>query len=131
MTRRPFAAVLLAIGATVGADGSGAAAGEKPMSGARIKAVIDDHSRIALGGPGEGYSGTLVFNKDGTAAGKVTPDGGSAITITGTWTIKKNQFCRTWTEIDPGREVCEDWVPSGSRQAEVMVKGKRSGLNSW
>jgi len=108
-----------------------AGAADKALTGDELKALVSNGKNLILGGKGEGYSGKLSLNKDGTAKGKATPDGGKAFTIEGTWKIKGDTFCRKWADLDKGKEVCETWRVKSPTQVEVYVGKSKSGVNSW
>ena len=117
-------AVLFASSAAFSQDGQ--------MSGDELKALLSAGKEISLGGPGTGYSGSLMLNTDGTGAGNAkTDDGKKTFVLTGSWSIKGNEFCRAWKEFDKGEEVCESWVKTGNRQVDVLVAGKKVGVNHW
>jgi hypothetical protein len=101
------------------------------MTGDEFKAFLASDKTIYLGGKGEGYAGTLLLSADGTGRGEVKTDAGDEIKLAGTWVIKKNTFCRTWKDIDKGKEVCETWKKIGENRVEVQVKKKKIGLNWW
>lgn len=119
-----FFAVLFASSATFSQDGQ--------MSGDELRALLSAGKEISLGGPGTGYSGSLMLDADGTGAGKAkTDDGKKTFTLNGTWSIKGNEFCRTWKELNKGEEVCESWVKTGDNQVDVLANGKKIGVNHW
>ena len=101
------------------------------MTGEELKALFAADKTINLGGPGEGYAGTLTIKVDGTGAGEAKTDGGKVIALEGTWHIKKDNFCRKWKDLDKGKEVCEAWKKTGDNRVEVQVKKKKIGVNSW
>lgn len=102
------------------------------MSGDELKALLSAGKEISLGGPGTGYSGSLMLNADGTGAGEAkTDDGKKTFTLNGTWIIKGNEFCRTWEKLNKGKEVCESWVKTGDSQVDVLADGKNIGANHW
>lgn len=104
---------------------------DKAMTSAQLETLLKGGATITLGGKGEGYLGTLVVSKDGTAKGAAKTDQGNEIKIEGIWRIKGDKFCRTWKDMDKDKEVCETWRIRSSNEAEVYVGKKRAGLNSW
>ncbi len=108
-----------------------ALADEAGMTGDQLSALLAGGKTIGLGGPGAGYDGELVLNADGTGAGQATTSEGDELTLTGTWSIKGDQFCRAWKEFDDGAEVCETWVPDGENRVRVLVNGEEVGVNHW
>lgn len=86
---------------------------------------------LKLGGEGLGYKGELVLSPDGSGKGFAQPDGGAKIEISGKWQVKDNKFCRVWSDIDSGTEVCEEWRMVGPNKAEVYKGDTMIGLNSW
>ncbi|MGZ2487231.1 hypothetical protein ACVITL_005816 [Rhizobium pisi] len=110
---------------------SGAAVAAGTMTGKELTALLGEGKVITLGGPKEGYSGELMLAKDGTGHGEAKTSDGKVIKIDGTWHIKGNKFCRTWEELNDGKEVCETWNKAGDKAVRVMVGKKDIGLNSW
>ena len=106
-------------------------AAERKMSGADLTALLVNGKTLMLGGPGEGYSGELVLSADGKGSGKAKTDGGSVVKIEGVWTIKNDKFCRTWSGLDGGKEICETWVLVGENKVHVMNGKKKIGVNQW
>jgi hypothetical protein len=101
------------------------------MTGAELTALLANGKTIQLGGPGAGYAGELALNADGTGKGTAKADDGTNLTITGTWKIKGDQFCRAWKEFDDGKDVCETWEKDSGNKVLVMVDGKKIGVNHW
>ena len=66
------------------------------MTGDQLAELTANGVVLKLGGDGEGYSGTLELQPDGTAKGGATTDGGVKIQIVGTWAIRGDKFCRVW-----------------------------------
>jgi len=117
-------AVLFASSAAFSQDGQ--------MSGDELKALLGAGKKISLGGPGTGYSGSLMLNADGTGAGKGKMDDGKKnFTITGTWAIKGDEFCRTWKEFGDGKNVCERWIKTGNNKVDVLFGETKIGVNHW
>src|SRR5689334_7902566 len=83
------------------------ASAEDAMTGAELTALLSGGKTIGLGGKGEGYSGELTLNADGTGKGQAKTDDGKVLTLTGTWRIEGDQFCPTCQEFNDGKEVCE------------------------
>jgi hypothetical protein len=127
------------LGLVIGASVAGivlltvpAIAKDVAMTGDELKALLSPGKTIMLGGAGEGYSGELAINADGTAKGRATTDDGKkTFNIEGTWLIKGNKFCRTWKELDGGKENCESWIKSGENKVIVKVGKKKLGVNHW
>ncbi len=111
--------------------GGAALADEAGMTGDQLTALLSGGKTILLGGPGAGYDGEVVLNADGTGAGQAKTAEGDELTLTGTWSIKGDQFCRAWKEFDDGAEVCETWVPDGENRVRVLVNGEEVGVNHW
>jgi hypothetical protein len=106
-------------------------AAEKRMSGAELSALLANGKTVKLGGPGEGYSGELVLSADGKGSGSAKTDGGTVIKIEGAWAVKGDKFCRTWSGLDDGKEICETWVLVGTNKVHVMNGKKKVGVNHW
>ena len=102
-----------------------------PMTQAELAELTSGGVTILLGGPGEGYSGTLVLAADGTGAGTAKTDSGTELTLTGTWEVRDGKFCRSWQEFDDGAEVCETWILTGENSADVFNGDQKIGVNSW
>jgi hypothetical protein len=108
------------------------ASAEEAMTGAQMKELLAGGKAIKLGGPGTGYSGELVFTPDGKGKGEAkTDDGSKTFVIEGTWEIKDDTLCRTWTELDEGKEVCETWILLEPKKVKVMNGEKELGVNYW
>lgn len=102
----------------------------KFLSGAELQALLADGLTLTLGGPGEGYTGTIRLGSDGTGVGRATLADGKRLNVSGTWTIEGDQFCRRW-RYNNSVEVCETWRMLGDDKAEIFINGERAGLNSW
>lgn len=100
------------------------------MKGSELTALLSGGKTINLGGPGESYSGTLTLAADGTGNGSGKENSGAAFTITGTWKIKGDKFCRQWN-INGNKEICETWVMVGPNKVNVMDGKKKIGVNWW
>ena len=100
------------------------------MSGKEIKMLLADGITLKLGGPSMGYTGSVRLEPDGTGTGSVKTDRGKKLDITGTWTIEGDQFCRKWA-FDNYVKTCEIWRISGEKKVDVIVGGKKIGINSW
>jgi len=102
------------------------------MTGKELTTLLSNGKELTLGGPKEGYSGTLSISKDGTAKGQVKLDSGDMIPIEGKWHIAGNKFCRTWKGgRDAGKEICETWKKTGPNSVRVMSGSRDLGVNSW
>ena len=108
-----------------------AAAEDVFMTGEELKALFAADKTINLGGPEEGYTGTLMIKADGSGVGTAKTSGGKVIVLEGTWYVKKDNFCRKWKDLDKGKEVCEAWKKIGDNRVEVQVKKKKVGVNWW
>ncbi|MHA6346018.1 hypothetical protein [Roseivivax sp. CAU 1761] len=101
------------------------------MTEAQMRALLDDGQVLQLGGPGEGYTGTLSLNPDGTGRGEARTDAGQTVVMNGTWEIEDGRFCRIWANVDDGARVCETWVPTAPTSVAVYRDGQKIGVNSW
>ncbi|WP_282127544.1 hypothetical protein [Roseobacter litoralis] len=86
---------------------------------------------LTLGGEGQGYLGKLKLAKNGKGEGSAKTDSGQTIRIKGTWSIRGDQFCRVWADLDDGKEVCETWVSTSPRSVDVYKGDTKIGVNSW
>ena len=100
------------------------------MSGEDLKALLSDGLTMKLGGPGEGYSGEVKLDPNGKGSGSAVLDNGKTLDITGIWEIVGDQFCREW-RFDDFKRTCETWRKTGPRRVDVLVDGKKVGVNSW
>lgn len=100
------------------------------LTGAELQALLADGLTLTLGGPGEGYTGAIRLESDGTGVGEATLSDGQKLDVSGTWTIEGDQFCRRW-RFNNSAKVCENWRMLGDDKAEIFVDGERAGLNSW
>lgn len=102
------------------------------MSETDLKALLGDGKTLTLGGPKDGYSGSLNLTKDGHGSGSIKLSSGDVISIEGVWRINGNKFCRTWKGgRDAGKEVCETWTKTGANSVHVTSGKKDLGNNSW
>ena len=116
---------MAALAGPVRADGT-------QMTGEELLALLGSGKTIGLGGPEVSYAGELELMGDGTGKGVAqTHDGKKSFTLTGTWKIVDDEFCRTWAEFNDGLEVCERWVRTGPNKVEVFVGEKKLGVNHW
>lgn len=100
------------------------------MSGEDLKALLADGLTMKLGGPGEGYTGEVKLSLDGTGVGSAVLDDGKVLDIRGTWEVAGDQFCRNW-QFDDFKRTCETWRKVGPNRVDVLIGGKRVGVNSW
>ena len=100
------------------------------MSGESLKSLLANGLTLMLGGPGEGYKGTLTLQADGTGVGLTMQDNGTKFDFTGTWTIEDNQFCRKW-KFNNFKKKCETWRKVGDNKVVVLIDGKKIRVNSW
>ncbi len=100
------------------------------MSGENLKLLLANGLTLMLGGPGEGYKGTVRLEADGTGVGSAVLDNGKTLDITGTWTIEDNQFCRKW-KFNNFKKKCETWRKVDDNRVEVLIDEERIGVNSW
>ena len=101
------------------------------MTGEQLQQLLSNGITLTLGGQGQGYAGTLKLTSNGKGKGSATTDSGDKISIAGVWSIKGNEFCRTWTDLNDGNEVCESWVLTSGRSVDVFNDDKKIGVNSW
>lgn len=101
------------------------------MTGKQLTELLAKGATLQLGGDGMGYKGKLTLAADGTGKGSAKTDDGTKITLSGKWRIDGNKFCRTWADLDGGKEVCETWHLTSGRSVQVYVDGKMVGANSW
>ncbi|KQV35673.1 MULTISPECIES: hypothetical protein [unclassified Rhizobium] len=127
---RIVSAMLLAVLTTIlGLHPADAA--DKTLKAADLKELLGNGKTLALGGKGMGYTGTLNLSADGKGEGSAKTDGGDVITISGTWHIQGDKFCRTWAGLDKGKEVCETWRLTSPNHVDVFQGKKKIGANSW
>lgn len=124
-------ALILTLAVLHGIPAVSAAEVGQPMSDAELTALLADGETIRLGGPGLGYAGSLDVRADGSATGSAKTDAGATIRIDGTWTVRDGKFCRTWTDLDGGKEVCETWVYTAPNAVEVRNGDAVIGVNAW
>ncbi len=119
---------LIALGVTF----AGNALAQAPYTAAEMQALLAKGLAVSssdLDG-GKVFTGRVTLASDGKLTGTITPAGGSAIPLTGTWALKGAQVCRKIEPIEPG-EVCETWIKSGAKQATIQVNGKAASINRW
>ena len=122
---------LIALACICGLVATSASAQGKGMKEADLKNLLEGGKTLQLGGDGMGYKGTLVLSADGTGEGSAQPDNGTKISISGKWHIKGSKFCRTWKDLDDGKEVCETWNLVAPNKVEVYQGKDMIGVNSW
>jgi hypothetical protein len=101
------------------------------MTTEELSALTADGVTLTLGGAGLGYTGELELSADGTAKGGAKMDNGNELSIGGTWAIKDGKFCRVWTDLDDGKEVCETWIKTSDTSVEVYNGDQMLGVNAW
>lgn len=101
------------------------------MTNDELTALTANGVTLVLGGDGMGYNGELALAADGTAKGGAKMDNGNELSIAGTWSIKDGKFCRTWADLDDGKEVCETWIKTSDNSVEVYNGDQMVGVNSW
>lgn len=101
------------------------------MTEEELSALTANGITLKLGGEGMGYQGELALAADGTAKGGAKMDNGNELSIAGTWAIKDGKFCRTWADLDGGKEVCETWIKTSDNSVEVYNGDQMLGVNSW
>ncbi|MCV9966171.1 hypothetical protein OIU34_30320 [Pararhizobium sp. BT-229] len=106
-------------------------AADKALKEADLKALLASGKTLQLGGKGMGYSGTLDLSADGAGTGSAKTDDGTVINISGSWKIKGDKFCRTWKDLDGGKEVCETWRLTSPNHVDVFRGKEKIGANSW
>jgi hypothetical protein len=102
---------------------------QETVTGDELEALLGPHRTVVIRGPG--YTAELTLKSSGAGLGSATFDDGKVTKISGAWYISGNQFCRSWDNIDEGKEVCETWVKDGSNKVRVLVDGKEIEEISW
>ena len=102
----------------------------KILNAKQMAALLSSGKTIKVTGAGDHYSGKLVLTADGKGSGEVTLADGKTVALTGTWQLKRFQFCHKWQDIEPA-EVCENWVPIGPNKALILVKRIEVGVVTW
>lgn len=125
LTTIPFACLIIFV------TTAGLSAADKSFKEADLKALLASGKTLQLGGKGMGYCGTLDLSADGAGTGSAKTDDGTVIKISGSWKIKGDKFCRTWKDLDAGKEVCETWRLTSPNHVDVYRGKKKIGANSW
>jgi len=117
---------LIALGVALGfALASGGAHAKLAYTAAEMQVLLANGLTVSS----SDYRGGLVFTAritlaaGGELSGALTPAGGEAIPVSGSWKLKGNQFCRTLAPVEPD-ELCEIWFKSGTNRAVVRVDRK-------
>lgn len=108
-----------------------AQAADRQMTGAQMTSLFSYTRVIKLGGPSSGYYGMIYLRPNFTGRGLAFFADGSTKTITGTWRIANNRFCRKFVEFDNGAEICERWVFLTDSSVKVFNGTTQIGVNSW
>ena len=119
-----FAFVLSAAGVAFAQSG-------KPLTNEQLVQLTENGITLKLGGEGEGYVGSLKLSKNGKGKGSATTDSGDKISIVGTWKIVDGKFCRTWKDLNDGKQLCETWYPTSGSSVDVYDGKRKVGVNSW
>ncbi|MBS3978510.1 MAG: hypothetical protein KGZ77_01765 [Rhodobacteraceae bacterium] len=127
MLNRLLSTALISFAAVHGAFAQDGA----PMTTEELTSLTANGVTLTLGGAGMGYTGELALAADGTATGGAKMDNGNTLSIAGTWAIRDGQFCRTWADLDGGKEVCETWIKTSDTSVEVYNGDQMLGVNSW
>jgi hypothetical protein len=123
---------ILTIGLCLGFAGAAFAADKTPLTAAEMSKLLAKGLSVTssdLKG-GKEFTGRVDLAVGGKLSGTITPAGGDAIALTGTWTLKGAQLCRTLAPVQP-QEVCETWLKTGDKEATIQVNGKETSLNRW
>ncbi|WP_299622976.1 hypothetical protein [Pelagibius sp.] len=99
------------------------------LSGETLRSLLAKGLTLTLGGPGEGYTGVVRLTADGKGIGAALLDSGKMLDISGTWEIEGDTFCRKW-KFDGYKRQCETWRQIGANKVEVLVDGKKVGVNT-
>ena len=83
-----------------------------PLSGDEIRKQIIGKKLSWV--TNDGFKGTARHGKNGKS--KLTQTAPSKFKDKGTWKIKGNKLCSTWTEIRGGKEGCTTFTPTGNRK---------------
>lgn len=98
----------------------------QPMNKAEFANFLKDGQSGTWNGVG-GASGEIYFNADGSA--KVTFGRGEA---TGTWALKGNAICTSWTTLRDGRESCAVYYHlSGKDYQSFQLNGQVEGFTTF
>lgn len=111
---------------------SGSAFAQTPYTAAEMQALLAKGLMVAssdLDG-GKVFTARITLAAGGQLSGALTPAGGKAIAVSGTWKLKGAQVCRTLAPIQP-EEICETWVKRGAKEATIQVDGKDASINKW
>jgi hypothetical protein len=79
---------------------------------------------------GKEFTGRIDLAANGKLSGTITVPGQAPIPVSGQWTLKGAQLCRTLEPVQP-EEVCETWLKSGAKEVTVQVDGKSVSRNRW
>ena len=99
------------------------------LSGEALRSLLAKGLTLTLGGPGEGYTGVVRLTADGKGIGVAMLNSGKMLDVSGTWEIEGDTFCRKW-KFDGYKRQCETWRQIGANRVEVLVDGKKIGVNT-
>lgn len=98
----------------------------EPMTENEFAEFLEDGKSGTWNGVG-GASGEIFFNTDGSA--KVTFGRGEA---TGSWALKGNAICTSWTTLRDGRESCAVYYHlTGSDYQSFQMSGQVEGFTTF
>ena len=98
----------------------------EPMTKEEFSGVLKGGKQGTWTGVGGG-GGEIFFNDDGSA--KVTFGCGEAV---GTWTLKGNAICTSWTTLRDGRESCAVYYHlSGNDFQSFQMDGQAEGFTTF
>lgn len=98
----------------------------EPMTNKEFSALLEGGKSGTWSGVG-GASGKIYFNVDGSA--KVTFGRGEAI---GTWALKGNAICTSWTTLRDGRESCATYYHLADNDFQsFQLSGQVEGFTTF
>jgi hypothetical protein len=122
---------LIALGFALGfASASGSAVAKVLYTAAEMQVLLANGLVVSSTDIRLGFRARITFAAGGELSGALTPAGGEAIPVSGSWKLKGNQLCRTLAPIHPD-EICETWFKSGPNRALVRVDRKIVSINKW
>jgi len=108
------------------------AAEKAPLTDGELKALLGSGLSVSSSDVqgGKVFTAQITYAPGGTLSGTLTFVGRSPTTLTGTWKVDGDRFCRTVVPLQP-QEVCEMWLKSGEKEVTIRVGDMDVAIIRW